>query len=295
VLNTYLPPEDAELFDILALPDRLIVSDSALHTLYEVGPNGGMQTLAQGSPLQASLHEVYEEGQQVRGQFKWGLFGACAILIGYLLLRSWQESRQQGGERPQSASPTMVEGIDPHNPEIRWIDPEGESRNQMDRALLLLALLPLLGVVIIGVRFFGEDVDLWEVLTQGPLLLVILGMVVLIGRTWSSQVAKRRLGVLGDVILVHKSDGAVVASQADQVRYAANVLVIGDEVIQTTMPPLSTQQLMTQVYPLLIRAKPMDAGELQKLTFSQQTQGILVVGLLIFLFFIWMTLEQFFL
>lgn len=265
--NTYLyqadEPDEADPVALVQHGDRILVSDFS-HDRIDVYKQDGTHI---GEFLPAWLEQHVLEIRQQRTDYQlltdvltWLFIASLAGGFIYALVRQFRPS--SGVSQQHEADPVVM--VNPADPAIHWVQPDKKTRRT-------LYLLPLIIVVLLVVLLFlqsllgkpGPGID-------SPMLAAMAALAVLLFAGIFNSLGKR-IGVLGDVLILRDRKGNYSAGKGKQIQYSDAAILIGRQfVVLGAQPKIFPTDLMVEhVYPVLKDAEYVTQGKMQRLLLSK--------------------------
>lgn len=215
VLERLTLPPARELFDLVAAPDGLLVSDLGGPYLHRVA-GGRLQAFAPGSEADAFLADLRARDEAVKQRHLLGFGAVIAALFIWVFARSWNLDTLLKTSRVEAEDAGIVW--------IRRIPLHGTVLHYLKR------FMPI-HVVAMFVMFNLEfDVYGWDVFRSDLfwwMVLLPLGLGVMIW-LWSLSYSRHGIGILGTRVYIDLGGGGIHMAEAAELVYSEEWIMIGE-------------------------------------------------------------------
>lgn len=233
--------------------NKLAVADFSARRIDWYESNGSPISAPEYPLLQQYLRELDAQSAGYRDlDLFFTLLFAVALVLGFVT--AWVQTR-----RDRKAPLLPDSGVDPDNPQIHWIEPDAKVIRQY-RWALALSLGLMLAMLILMPFACGMRLQLLMMLTTAGVLALLFYLV----HRW---VARARIGVLGEVLVLKDWRDRTASATAERMAYSDQYLLIGDLMIllatqnQSLFPK---QELVQWVYPLMKQGAYLPRKQVQK-------------------------------
>ena len=279
--------EDADPITMIRHGDRILVSDFSHDRIYELDIDGGQTGEFFPQWLRDDVMQVRAERERYQ-QLTTALTGlfiaSLAAGFGYALYRQFGSA----GEHRNLHEPLRASLININDPDILWIEPDRKTRRALYTLPVIMAML-VSGMLLLR-AYTGEAPGRIDMLAMASLTAIA---VILFTALYASL--KKRIGVLGESLILMDRKGRYSASSGNEIQYSDAAILIGEHFVMLGAQPriFPTDQMMKHVYPLLQSAEYITPGKMQGLLMRRSKTVlyaiiaifVALIGVLVYLLF----------
>ncbi len=247
-------PDASDPFSMVLLGDVILISDYNNSRILRYSALGEQLDAMDLGPLAERISEY----DGLREQYNFWMVIFIALFVLAFFIGIVVGIRQSLGNRKRIPQPSLAEQhLDLGSPSIIWLEVLPKFQQQI-RIVIWLVGAVMAMAVFLGMPAFPS-------LPRQALLLmaVILPIVVMVFLA-INRLAKQKIGVLGDTIILMASKDRYAAGSGKSIFYSHNQIGVASLIltIKTNQPVFSEDQLVEYVYPLLKNATSLSSEQM---------------------------------